>query len=132
MPILDKKGAITIAGIPIPNPNYSSMMQTVATLVNSGRNADGQFIGQKLGRDQSKIELQWDYLTAEEWAAILSIFDRNFVNEVTFFDMVSQRFITREMYVGDRTGRPFNPDQLMNPRAWLECKANLVDTGRGA
>lgn len=131
MPILDKKGAITIGGIAIPNPNYSSLKQTVATMVNSGRNADAQFIGQKLGRDQSKLELQWDYLTAEEWSAILMIFERNFINDVTYFDMVRNQLITRQMYVGDRTGRPFNPDQLMNPRAWVECQANLIDTGRG-
>lgn len=131
MPVLDKKGVIRIAGVPIPNPNYQSLKQTIATIVNSGRNADAQVIAQKIGRDQSKIELSWDYLTSEEWGAILSIFDRSFINEVTYFDMVKQQLITREMYVGDRTGRPFNPDELMNPRAWLECKANLIDTGRG-
>lgn len=124
-------GAIKIAGIPIINPSYESMKQTVATMVNSGRNADAQFIGQKIGRDQVKIELDWDYLTGEEWAAILSIFERNFVNEVEYFDMVKQRIVRREMYVGDRSGRPFNPDQQMNPRAWVQCKANLIDTGRG-
>ena len=83
MPVLDKKGVIRIAGVPIPNPNYQSLKQTIATMVNSGRNADAQVIAQKIGRDQSKIELSWDYLTSEEWGAILSIFDRSFINEVT-------------------------------------------------
>ena len=129
--MMDIKGALIIGGVRVPNPNDDSLTQTIATLVNSGRNAEGQFVGQKIGRDQTKIELQWDMLTTDEWAAILSIFERNFVNEVTYFDAVKKRFHTRQFYVGDRSGRPFNPDMLMNPRAWRDCKANLIDTGVG-
>lgn len=129
--MMQLKGALTIGGVSIPNPNNDSLVQTVATLVNSGRNADGQFIGQKIGRDQTKIELEWSMLSTEEWAAILSIFEKNFVNEVTYFDMVKKRLHTRQFYVGDRSGRPFSPDMAMNPRAWIDCKANLIDTGRG-
>lgn len=124
-------GAILLAGRPLPNPNYKNYKVTIATLVNDARNVDGVLIGQRIGRDQVKLEIDWDHLTQEEWSAILNIFDKNFVNDVTYFDPVIGRTRTRRMYVGDRSGTPFNPDQLYNPRHWISCKANLIDTGEG-
>ena len=60
---------------------------TIATNVNKGKNALGEFIGQRVGRDQDKIDgLQWSFLDAQTWAAILQEFEE-FVVTVKFPDM---------------------------------------------
>lgn len=126
----DRRGAVKIAGRDIPNPDQDSFKQSVMTLVNSGRNADGQVIGQKIGRDQSKIELSWAWLTSDEWSEILKIFETSFFNTVSYTDMVTNQTITREMYVGDRSATPFCNNGSNQPTHYRDCKLNLIDTGR--
>ena len=53
--------------IHIPNPDQSSAKNLIATLVNSGRNANAVVVAQKIGRDQEKTEMSWNYLEKEEW-----------------------------------------------------------------
>ncbi|MBQ8299570.1 MAG: hypothetical protein IJX99_06960 [Clostridia bacterium] len=103
--------------------------QTVATMVSDARNAQGVFIGQKIGRDQSKVEYVASALTAQEWSEILMIFERSFVNDVTYFDMVTGSKITRKMYVNDRTASPLAVDEEGNVTVWKDCALNLIDTG---
>lgn len=73
---------ITVAGIRFPYPNKESGLQTQATLVSDGKNAKGVFVGRKVGRDQSKVELEWSSMDAVLWASLLQLFKANFVNPV--------------------------------------------------
>lgn len=119
-----------VNGTAFPYPNKESGLQTQTTLVNGGRNASGVFVGQKIGRDQSKVELQWASMDAQTWAKLLQIFEANFVNTVTYYDMTKGTIISRKMYVSDRTASPrtINPDTGV----WLtvkNCSLSLVDTG---
>lgn len=114
----------------LPNPTTKSANQTIATFVNSGRNTEGQVIGQKIGRDQSKIELEWNYLTAYQWSTLLQFWDRNFFFTMEYFDMRDNLRRTREFYVGDRSATPFNINTNGNVLAWVDCKANIIETGR--
>lgn len=121
---------VVLAGIKLPWPDYGSGMQTQSTLVNGSRNSQGVFIGQRIGRDQSKIEMQWFTLDAQLWASVLQVFETNFVNPVEYYDMVKGQVIIRNMYVNDRTARPGR----INPQTgeWItakDCKLNLIDTG---
>lgn len=121
---------VVLAGIKLPWPDYGSGMQTQSTLVNGSRNSQGVFIGQRIGRDQSKIEMQWFTLDAQLWASMLQRFETNFVNPVEYYDMVKGQVIIRNMYVNDRTARPGR----INPQTgeWItakDCKLNLIDTG---
>lgn len=119
-----------VRGTPFPYPNKDSGLQTIATLVTSGRNESGVFIGRKIGRDQSKVELQWSSMAAATWAQLLQIFDEHFVNPVTYYDMSKGTMITRNMYVSDRTAKPQKIDP--NTGAWIiakDCVLSLVDTG---
>ena len=121
---------LKINGYDVPYPSSDSGLQTIATVVDGGRMADGVFRGQKIGRDQSKVELTWRVLTPEQWGRILSIFNNNFVVSVYYLDAVSNGFVTRNMYVGDRSARPFMWNAATNrPKYYLDCKANLIDTG---
>ena len=74
---------ITINGTKFPQPRRGLELLS-ATIVDSARNANGVVVGQKVGRDQQKLNnLFWGYLTAEQWSAMLQIFDKNFFVTVT-------------------------------------------------
>ena len=102
-----------------------------STIVDSARNTNGVVVGQKVGRDQQKInDLEWAYLTAEQWSAILKEFDKGFYATVTYPDMVNNRWTTRKMYPGDRTATPFHIDENTGlPLDYLNCKVNIIDVG---
>ena len=54
---------ITINGREFPPPDNMADL-IVATNVSDGKNALGEFIGDRVGRDQYKVDnLQWSYLT---------------------------------------------------------------------
>ena len=58
---------LEINGYELP-PCKRGVSIIVTTIVNSGRDANGAVVGQKVGRDQYKIDgLEWAWLTAEEW-----------------------------------------------------------------
>lgn len=76
------------------------------------RNANAVVVGQVVGREQQKLNnLEWAYLTAEQWSAILKEFS-NFYVTVSYPDMVNNTWTTRKMYPGDRTAEPFHLDPV--------------------
>ena len=116
--------------IDLPNPDRESAKMLVSTLVHSGRNALAQVIAQKIGRDQVKTELAWNYLTIEEWEPLLQFWNSNFFFNFEYYDRVVGARLTRECYVGDRNDQPFAIDVNGNPTAYVNCTANIIDTGR--
>ena len=120
------------ATLMLPNPSTDSGRGTIATMVNSGRNASAVVTAQKIGRDQDKTELAWPYMNKEDWEEILAFFDSNFFFNFTYYSPVSGSKITRKFYVGDRTYQPFAIDDSGTPVAYKDCKLNVVDTGEGS
>lgn len=116
----------------LPNPETDSGKGTVQTLVNSGRNASGVVTAQKIGRDQNKTEMKWAFLNKEDWESLLQFWDTNFFFNFSYYSPVSNTRITRKFYVGDRTWRPFAIDDKGNPVAYVDCSANVIDTGEGS
>lgn len=119
---------IRVNGKPFPAPKrYPGMV--VTTAVNAARNANNKVVGQKIGRDNYKIDnLEWAYLDAATWSAMLKEFD-NFFVEVQFPDMVNNDWITLTLYPGDRTASPMWLDSSGKPTHYKECKVNLIDAG---
>ena len=123
-------GFVYINDVEFPYPSHESGLQHTITTVDSARMADGVLRAKKIGRDQSKVELTWAALTAEQWSKMLKIFKDNFYFNIRYFDMVENNWITRRFYVGDRTAQPFMVDKNTGrPRYWLNCQANVIDTG---
>lgn len=123
-------GFVYINDVEFPYPSHESGLQTTVTTVDSARMADGVLRAKKIGRDQSKVELTWAALTAEQWSKMLKIFRDNFYFNIRYFDMVENDWITRRFYVGDRSAQPFMVDKKTGrPRYWLNCQANVIDTG---
>jgi len=120
---------IKINGKTFPQPKRGLEMIT-STLVNAGRNANGVMVGQKVGREVQKLNnLEWGYLTAEQWSEILREFD-NFYVTVSYPDMVTNQWTTRKMYPGDRTATPLFLDEKTGlPKDYINCKVNLIDCG---
>lgn len=121
---------IKINGHAYPQPRRGLEI-IAATIVDSARNANGVVVGQKVGRDQQKLNsLQWAYLDAATWSAILKEFDGGFFVTVSYPDMVNNTWTTRKMYPGDRSAKPFhlNPSTGL-PLDYIECKVNLIDVG---
>ena len=119
---------LTINGREYPSPDIGGNL-VVATNVSDGKNALGEFVGQRVGRDQYKFEnLQWKFLDAETWSAILQEFDE-FVVTARIPDMVHNKFITIRMYPGNRTATPVEFDENGLPTKYKNCKVNIIDCG---
>lgn len=119
---------ISVNGYDFPPPKRG-IKPTVSTMVDAGRNANGTVVGQRVGRDQYKLDtLEWPWLTAKEWSEILKVLSDFFVY-VTFLDPVTNAPITIKMYPGDRTAEPYYADESGNPTHYQNCKVNLIDCG---
>lgn len=115
----------------LPNPDNPSAENTISTLVNSGRNANAIVTAQKIGRDQEKTALTWNFLNKEEWEELLRFWDKNFFFNFTYYSRVRGERITRKFYISDRKDKPFDIDFNGLPTAYRDCSANIVDTGEG-
>jgi hypothetical protein len=121
---------VTVAGVALPEP--SSYSGNTSTLVDSARNVEGYMIGSVIRDDVAKIELQWRYLTVQQWASINKLFKRSaggaFINSVTFFDQSAGTYITRQMYVSDRHAGMWRRDPSTGSvMGWTDCQLSLVE-----
>ena len=121
----------TDGGVTIPAPDLGSGKISISTLVDGGRNQNGNFIGQPIGNDKLKVEMKFTMLSSEEMKNFLRIFDRSqggsFVNRFRVFDPWINNYTYLTMYVGDRSGIPYmvNP-QTLRPSFWKDVTANLI------
>lgn len=119
---------LEINGYELP-PSKRGVSVVVTTVVDAGRDANGAVVGQRVGRDQYKIDgLEWSWLTATQWEHILKTLS-NFFVYVTFNDPVTNGRKTIKMYCGDRTGEPYWVDGDGKPTHYIDCKVNLIDCG---
>lgn len=115
----------------LPNPETSSANGLIATLVNSGRNGNGVVTAQKIGRDQDKTSMTWSFLHKELWEEMVQFWDKNFFFNFTYYSPVASTKITRKFYISDREYRPYAINENGDPIAYVDCSANVVDTGEG-
>ena len=117
---------VTIGGYELPEP--SSYDAITSTIVDSGRNVQGKVVGSVVRSDVAKIELSWKYLTAQQWADVLSLFTYNFYNDVRFMNQVTNNYDVRTMYVSDRNAgmwrRHPETGEIMG---YTNCSLSLVE-----
>ena len=124
------RALVRVAGLDLPEP--STYSGNTATLVDSGRNVQGELIASVVREDVAKVELTWNYLTAQQWAAINKKFSSkyggSFINDVTFYDQTSGDWVTRRMYVSDRSAGMWRRDPTNgNILGWTNCKLSLIE-----
>lgn len=123
------RALVSIAGHDIPDP--STYSGTASTVVDSGRNVQGYWVGAVIRDSMAKVEMSWNYLTIEEWAEISRLFDGSrggsFVNSVTFFCTDTGGWETRQMYPGDRKAGVFLRNKDGSIRGLTGCTVNLIE-----
>ncbi len=124
------KALVRVGGLDLPEP--STYSGNTATLVDSGRNVQGELIASVIRENVAKVEMTWNYLTAQQWATINKKFSGkhggSFVNDVTFYDQTSGDWITRQMYVSDRNAGMWRRDPTNgNILGWTNCKLSLIE-----
>lgn len=117
---------VTIGGYNLPEP--SSYSAVTSTIVDSARNVSGYVVGSVIRQDIAKIELSWKYLTAEQWARILSLFTSGFYNEVRFYNQATANYDVRTMYVSDRNAGMWRRHPETGAiMGWTNCSLSLVE-----
>ena len=106
---------LRVNGVDFPCPRVG-FNYIISTTVDSGRNANNEIIGQKVGRDLYKLnELEWAALPADVWQKMLKAVEPFFI-PVTFEDY--------------RTAKPLFVDPVTHKVTKYEnCKFNLIDCG---
>ena len=117
---------VSVGGYDFPEPSTYSAV--TSTIVDSGRNVEGKVCGSVVRSNVAKIELTWKFLTVEQWATILSVFNSSFYNEVRFFDQATGNYDVRTMYVSDRDASMFRRDPNSGAvMGWVNPKLSLVE-----
>lgn len=117
---------VSVGSFEFPEP--STYNATTSTIVDSGRNVSGYVIGAVVRSDVAKIEMSWRYLTARQWASIISCFTNSFYNNVTFFNQATASYTTRAMYVSDRTaGMWRRHPETGEVMGFVDCSLSLVE-----
>lgn len=117
---------VSIGGYNLPEP--STYDAVTSTIVDSARNVAGYVVGSVIRHDVAKVELSWKYLTAEQWASILSLFATSFYNDVRFYNQTTANYDVRTMYVSDRQAGMFRRHpETGEVMGWLNCSLSLVE-----
>lgn len=120
---------LNVNGVDFPCPR-AGFQYVITTAVDAGRNTSAQVVGQKIGRDQFKLNaMEWVGLDPETWQSMLAAVE-DFYVPVTFEDYRTGEPITITMYPGDRTATPlFADENTFLVTQYENCKFNLIDTG---
>lgn len=123
-------GFCYINDLKVPYPDVGSGTQSIATMVDSGRNARGVVVGEKIGRDVAKVEMSWSVLPPDVWSSILKELDKSFFFNFKYLDMVTNKMVTRKFYCGDRSATPYLINRQTNkPKYYRNCTVNVIDMG---
>jgi hypothetical protein len=117
---------VSVGGYAFPEPSEYSAV--TSTIVDSARNVSGYVVGSVIRSDVAKVELSWRYLTAQQWATILSLFTHSFYNDVRFYNQATANYEVRTMYVSDRQAGMWRRDPGTGEvMGWLNCSLSLVE-----
>lgn len=120
---------VRIGSYSVPEPTtYSG---TTSTAVDSGRNVKGYVIGAVIRGSIAKVEMTWNFISADSWAKLLAKFDStrggSFFNEVTFFNQDTNAWETRNMYVSDRKASVFLRNKDGTVKGYSGASFSLVE-----
>ena len=113
-----------------------------ATTVQTQESANGEIVGQVIGRTRDKQNMTWSVLDREKWWEINNWIENNIKQDAAFsfyckyFNFNLGRWMIRQFYPGNRKCKPFainsddtNLDEYGKPRLLLNCQMNIIDCG---
>lgn len=120
---------LEVNGIELPCPSVGLEI-VLSDAVNSGRNANAEVIAEKVGKTNIKYNnLQWKWLTRDEWHTICQVFSEFFV-VAKVWNPVENDFVNIKMYPGDRTAEVYWLEKDgETPKNFTNCKVNIIDCG---
>lgn len=128
------KALVRVNGIDLPCP--SEYEANTATIVDAARNSNGDEVGAVIKSGVSKITLKWNFLTPADWQNVLAIFASSFYNNVEFYNQDTAGWVTKIMYVSDRSAtmfrrnpmrtHPTDPLQDYPIMGWKGCRIALI------
>ena len=108
-------------------PEPTAYSGTTSTMIDAGTSVSGKLLGSVVREDVAQISMSWNYLTAEDWSEINQLFTENYINKVRFFDQTKGDWVTREMYVSDRSAGMWRRDDEGNVLGWTGCSIQLTE-----
>lgn len=110
----------------------SSYAGGIYTLVSDARNSDGYFVGDVIRNETAKCSITFNVILANELSELLKCFSSRyggkFVNTMRFLDIVSDEYIERSMYVGDREAELYSQAVLHNgQKMYINFPINFVE-----
>jgi len=112
---------------PYPLPEPASYTSTTTTLTDSNLSVSGKLLGSVVRKDIVQITLSWNFMEADAWAQINQIFKDEHINSVRFFDQTTGDWVTRDMYVSDRTAGLWRRNQSGEVLGWTGCGLQLTE-----
>ena len=117
--------------VELPTPKRGSGTIEIQTVVDGGRNANGDMIGQAVGQDKIKLNYSVAVLTDEQLRALFGIFDReeggSYMVYARYWDPRKGRRVVRQFYVGDRKATPEFVASNGKPAFWRDVECNLIE-----
>lgn len=114
----------TVDGVAIPKvpSTYLWKLEDVSA-PDAGRTEDALMHKKRIG-SLIGLELQWNYVTVEEAAAILAAFQPEYIN-VCYLDALAGDYVTAEFYVGNRSTPLYNAKLGL----WENISFNIIQRG---
>lgn len=123
------RALVSIGSYNMPAP--STYQSTTATVVDSARNVQGYVVGAVIRENIAKAAMTWKFISAQDWADLLAQFDGtrggSFYRDVTLFIQDTNQWVTRTMYISDRSASIFlrNPDGSI--KGYTDAQFSLVE-----
>lgn len=112
-------------------PFPSSGPFETARIVDSARNANGEVVGQMVGRSVDKQSMSFNVLPCEKWWEMNRWIEKNgMFFWCHYFSHNLGKWQDRRFYCGDFSCEPFKVDANTGiPAFYRNCKINVIDMG---
>lgn len=117
----------------IPYPSLGKGAFQTTRMVDAGRNANGEVVGQMVGRSNDKQNMGWAAISCEKWWEINNWFETNgMFFYCRYFNHNTGAWVTRKFYAGDIQVEPRNLDpttQIPRDGVYHNASFNVIDCG---
>lgn len=117
----------------LPVPAKDGLSYEIQTVVDAGRDATGTMIGNVVGTDKIKLNIKYPPLSDEDMRYIIGLFDKDgggaYQVLANFYDPRRGYRVTKQMYVGDRSFKPYLVKSAADgvPYLWDDFECNLIE-----